>query len=167
MTWTVLTKTFGHAACTAIVGLATAGYAQSGGAFTDFAGSWSGNGSITIANGETTGTERIRCKGKYTVDNGGNGLRQSLRCASDSYRFDLTSNVTANGKTVTGSWGEESRGVNGMLQGQISGNEISALVETNAFAATFDMSTRGNRQTINIASKGSIRAVSMMLTKGN
>ena len=37
--------------------------------FANYAGNWSGSGSITIADG---GTERIRCRGTYTVDGSGN-----------------------------------------------------------------------------------------------
>lgn len=33
--------------------------------FANYAGNWSGNGTITIAEG---GTERIRCRGTYSVD---------------------------------------------------------------------------------------------------
>jgi hypothetical protein len=148
---------------------ATVGHTQTGGAFTSYAGNWSGTGSITIAGGNDGkgGTERIRCRGMYTVSGGGNSLHQTLRCASDSYRFDLTSDVTANGNSISGRWGEESRGVNGTLQGQISGGDVTALVETNAFAATFNMTSTGNRQTVAIASKGDIRAVNISLTRSN
>ena len=56
------------------------------------AGVWSGGGTVTLDDGST---ERIRCRATYAVGDGGNGLNQSLTCASDSYKFDLTSNVIA------------------------------------------------------------------------
>ena len=134
------------------------------GAFDDYAGTWSGNGSITIAD---SGTERIRCRGVFTVDAAGNGLHQNIKCASDSFKFELASNVEAIGSRVTGSWSEATRNVNGSLDGTISGSDISALVQTNGYAATFNVSTRGGKQNINIASKGEIRAVTMSLSKSN
>ena len=134
------------------------------GAFDDYAGTWSGNGSITIAD---SGTERIRYRGVFTVDAAGNGLHQNIKCASDSFKFELASNVEAIGSRITGSWSEATRNVNGSLDGTISGSDITALVQTNGYAATFNVSTRGGKQNINIASKGEIRAVTMSLSKGN
>ena len=69
----------------------SASYAQSG-PFAGFNGAWSGNGTVALSDGTT---ERIRCKADYKVDGSGLGLKQNLRCASDSYKFDLTSNVTS------------------------------------------------------------------------
>jgi hypothetical protein len=132
--------------------------------FANFAGSWSGNGTISIADG---GTERIRCRGTYTVDGSGNNLHQVLRCASDSYKFELTSDVAASGSNVSGSWNEASRGVSGSIQGSISNGQISALVQTNGYAATFSVITRGNKQSVNISSKGELRGVTISLARSN
>ncbi len=133
------------------------------GAFDGYAGNWSGGGSIQIAN---SGAERIRCRGTYSVDGTGNNLRQSLRCASDSYRFDLTTDIRANGGQVSGNWSETSRGVNGFVDGRISGGNITARVETNGYVASFNITTHGGRQSVAIASPGDIRAVNISLTRG-
>lgn len=138
-------------------------HAESG-AFAGYAGNWSGNGTITIAEG---GTERIRCRGTYSVDGSGNNLRQNLRCASDSYKFELTSDIAAKGSNITGSWSEASRGVNGTVEGSIANGQVTALVQTNGYAATFNVTTRGNRQSVNISSKGELRGVTISLAKSN
>ena len=67
----------------------SASHAQSG-PFAGLAGVWSGGGTVTLDDGST---ERIRCRATYAVGGGGTGLNQSLTCASDSYRFNLSSNV--------------------------------------------------------------------------
>ncbi len=152
----------GPAAVAAVVLASIPAYAD--GPFKGYEGTWSGNGTITIADG---GAERIRCRGTYTVDAAGNGLHQNIKCASDSYKFELRSDVEARGSTITGSWSEATRNVNGSLEGSISGQDITALVQTNGYAATFNVSTRGNKQNINIASKGELRGVTMALSKGN
>src|ERR1700675_3486002 len=108
---------FGQAIKAASVGAAlmlsvSAGYAQSG-PFAGFAGAWSGNGTVALSDGTT---ERIRCKADYKVNDSGLGLKQSLRCASDSYKFELTSDVRSQGDRVSGSWSEASRNVFGNLQ---------------------------------------------------
>ena len=71
----------------------TPSYAESG-PFAGMAGNWSGGGTITLDDGSS---ERIRCRATYAVGAGGNGLNQTLSCASDSYKFNLTSNVIAQG----------------------------------------------------------------------
>lgn len=144
---------------------ASTSHAQSGGAFADYAGQWSGTGSITIANNNGTGSERIRCRGKYTTSGGNNVLNINLRCASDSYRFDLASEVRSSGGELSGNWTEESRGVNGTVEGRVSGGQVTALVQTAGYAATFNISTRGNKQTVAIASKGELRAVNISLSR--
>lgn len=155
---------FRSAAVAAAIVLAPAvGHADSA-PFANYAGNWSGNGTITIAEG---GTERIRCRGTYTVDSGGNTLHQVLRCASDSYKFELTSDVAAKGNLLSGSWNEASRNVNGSVEGTISNGEISALVTTNGYAATFSVITRGTKQSVNISSKGQLRGVAISLARSN
>src|SRR5688572_29744065 len=52
--------------------------------FNQFVGNWSGSGTITVRDG---GRERLRCRGQFT--GGSNALTMALRCASDSYRFEL------------------------------------------------------------------------------
>ena len=60
--------------------------------FAGLAGSWAGSGSISLSDGSK---ERLRCKATYQVSDGERRLQQSLRCASDSYRFDLNSDVAS------------------------------------------------------------------------
>lgn len=141
----------------------TASYAD--GAFADYAGGWSGSGTISIANNGGVSSERIRCRGNYTVGDGANTLNLALRCASDSYRFDLTSTVRASGSQLTGSWSESSRGVNGTVDGRVSGGNITARVETNGYVASFNISTKGGHQSVAIASPGDLRGVTIALTR--
>lgn len=138
--------------------------ARAGGAFTDYAGDWSGSGTIQIAD---AGAERIRCKGTFTVDGSGNNMRQMLRCASDSYRFDLSTDIRSNGGALSGFWTESSRGINGTVDGRVSGGNIAARVETNGYVASFNITARGGKQSVAIASPGPIRAVNISLSRGN
>ena len=131
--------------------------------FKHLSGGWSGNGHILVKDG---GQERIRCRATYTVTETGSGLGQVLRCASDSYRFDLTTNVTASGSTLSGNWNETSRNLNGTLTGRISGDKIDALVEANGFSGSLVVQTTGNRQVIAIRSQNSdFRGVDVTLTR--
>src|SRR5881398_3772656 len=140
----------------------SAGYAQSG-PFAGFDGTWSGNGTVALSDGTT---ERIRCKADYKVDDTGLGLKQNLRCASDSYKFDLTSDVTSHGDRISGRWSEASRNIFGNLQGTAGGGQIDVFVEASGFAANLTLRTSGNKQNVQIDSKGEIRGVKITITKG-
>src|SRR5712671_6819451 len=158
---------FGQALRAAGVGAAlmlsvSAGHAQSG-PFVGFDGSWAGNGTVALSDGTT---ERIRCKADYKVNGSGLGLKQNLHCASDSYKFDLSSDVTSNGERISGNWSERSRNIFGNLQGTAGGGVIEVFVEAAGFAANLTLRTTGNKQTVQISSKGEIRGVSITMTKG-
>jgi hypothetical protein len=128
-----------------------------------FDGSWSGTGTVQLSDGTS---ERIRCRATYKVGGGGNGLQQTLRCASDSYKFDLSSDVTSQGNAVTGRWSEASRNINGELQGTAGGGRIEVFVQAAGFAANLTLTTRGNKQSVQISSKGDIRGVNINMVKG-
>src|SRR3954462_3266347 len=136
--------------------------AQSG-PFAGFDGSWSGSGTVSLSDGST---ERIRCKADYKVNGNGLGLKQSLHCASDSYKFDLSSEVTSNGDRISGNWSERSRNIFGNLQGTAGGGQIDVFVEASGFAANLTLRTTGSKQTVQISSKGEIRGVNITMTKG-
>ena len=138
------------------------GHAQSG-PFVGFDGAWSGNGTVSLSDGST---EHIRCKADYKVNGTGLGLKQSLHCASDSYKFDLSSDVTSQGDRISGNWSEASRNIFGNLQGTAGGGQIEVFVEANGFAANLTLKTNGNRQTVQINSKGEIRGVNITMVKG-
>lgn len=140
---------------------ATASHAQSG-PFSSFAGTWTGTGTVSLSDGSN---ERIRCRATYNVGGDGSGLQQQLRCASDSYRFELASDVVARGSSISGNWSETSRNVNGTLQGKVSPGQIEVFVEAAGFAANLTLRTAGNKQTVSISSKGEIKGVSITLTR--
>jgi hypothetical protein len=138
------------------------GDAQSG-PFAGFNGSWSGNGTVALSDGAS---ERIRCKATYNVNSTKLGLKQTLRCASDSYKFDLSTDVTSEGNRIHGNWSEASRNLFGNLQGTAGGGQIEVFVEASGFAASVTLRTTGSKQTVQINSKGEIRAVNITMSKG-
>jgi hypothetical protein len=157
---------FGQAIKAAVIGAAlmlsmSASHAQSS-PFAGFNGSWAGTGTVSLSDGTT---EHIRCKADYKVNSSGLNLKQSLHCASDSYKFDLSSDVTSQGDRISGNWSEASRNVFGNLQGTAGGGQIDVFVEASGFAANLTLRTSGNRQTVQISSKGDIRGVNITLVK--
>lgn len=120
--------------------------------FARFTGNWSGSGTITVQDGAR---ERIRCRGSYRASETGSGLSMSLRCASDSYKFELASDITYDGGNISGSWNETSRQVFGTLAGRMTATHIQATASAVGFNATLSLATRGNSQSVSIKSPGS------------
>lgn len=149
-------------AAVALVGLGSMAAAQAPGAFAGLAGVWSGSGTVSLDNGQS---ERIRCRATYAVSGDGNGLNQTLTCASDSYKFDLKSNVIAKGGALSGSWGELSRNIGGNLQGQVRDGHFDVTVSGPSFAAHLSMATSGNKQRVIIRSDGALRSASISLSR--
>ena len=147
--------------CAGPLFFSSASYAQSG-PFAGLAGVWSGGGTVTLDDGST---ERIRCRATYAVGNGGNGLNQSLTCASDSYRFNLASNVVANGGSLSGTWSESSRGVNGSLEGRGANGTFQLVASAPGFTANISLTTRGNRQSVVIRAESQFRGASISLSR--
>ncbi len=146
---------------------ASPGIAQHAGAgpFSGLSGYWVGGGDITMSNGSR---ERIRCKAVYAVNDKGTALNQSLRCASDSYRLEITGNVTAEGGAISGTWTEATRHATGNVTGHASGSEIAAQVDGVGFSAGLDVRLHGDKQVVSIRpSNGTdVASVSISLHKG-
>src|SRR5438105_14435375 len=101
------------------------------GPFAALTGTWAGAGTIDFSDGHT---ERLRCRANEA---GGNGdtLQLTLRCASDSYNLELSSDVAYRGGAITGTWSEATHNAGGSLSGTASGNRIEAAAQGQNFAA--------------------------------
>ena len=117
--------------------------------FAQFAGGWAGSGTISVKDGAR---ERIRCRGSNTES--GNTLKLGLKCASDSYKFELQSDITYDSGNISGSWNETTRGVVGSLSGRMSGGRIQATAQTVGFNASISISSSGGRQNVSIRAPG-------------
>ena len=139
----------------------SASYAQSG-PFAGLAGVWSGGGTVALDDGST---ERIRCRATYAVSPAGTGLNQTLVCASDSYKFDLKTNVIAERGTLSGTWSESSRNINGNLEGRASGGNFQVIATAPGFTADISLTTRGNRQSVVIKAESQFKGATITLSR--
>jgi hypothetical protein len=135
----------------AIAILPPVGMAQSDGPFAGFAGSWRGSGRVVGTNGNS---EPIRCRATYSVSPDGAGLSQSLVCASDSYRFDIRSDVISDGSSVHGTWQETTRNAVGSFDGRIRAGLFEGTVAGPGFSARMSVRTTSGRQVVSIDPQG-------------
>ena len=159
-------RTYAAALRAAILVLALVNAPQSDaqqGPFAGLGGAWSGGGFLKSANGQR---ERLRCRANYNVSESGTRLQQSLRCASDSYRFDVNANIVSEGGTLSGSWTETSRNVSGSVSGRVSGGQIQARIDGAGFSASLVVATRADRQSVTIEAPGhEVSEVSVTLSR--
>ncbi len=132
------------------------------GPFVEMAGVWSGSGTISLDSGAS---ERIRCRATYAVSGDGTGLNQNLVCASDSYKFELKSDVLAKDGSLSGSWNEITRNVGGSVEGSARNGQFDVVVSAAAFKAKLSVTTRGNKQSVSISSDGAIKGASISLSR--
>jgi hypothetical protein len=126
--------------------------AQGTGPFAPLAGSWSGTGSVSFSS--SGARERLRCRAVYQAPDAGQTLALRLRCASDSYNFDLNGNLTRQGDTVSGQWMEITRNITGSLTGRLSGASIQAVASAGIFSANLTLTTHGTKQQVSIRIQG-------------
>jgi hypothetical protein len=138
-------------------------FAQTG-PFADLEGAWAGNGTISTTDGRT---EQIRCRAKYFVSPSGANLDQKLRCASDSYHFDVNSGLVRQPDgQILGQWTETTRNATGSVSARRNGDVISAQITGPSFTAAMTVQTSGAGQKVEIVPNGSdIKAVSVDLRR--
>jgi hypothetical protein len=131
--------------------------------FTGLSGAWAGAGRITMSDGSS---EPIRCKATYTADKAGTKLDQVLRCASDSYKFNVKSKVGADGNALSGQWTETTYNLTGTFTGTVKGAKIEGRVRGSGLMIGVALVTRGNQQQARFLSQGTeMREVRISLTK--
>ena len=133
--------------------------------FNRLAGQWAGNGTISFNSGSR---ERIRCRAAYSPSNQDTWLRLELKCASDSYKFELRSDLVSNSGSISGVWSENTRNVAGTLSGRIGRQTVDVTALSPTFSAFLRVATAGNRQTVSIRSPGSeMQEVAISLSRSS
>src|SRR5947209_6608469 len=90
--------------------------------FDNMRGAWSGGAN-----------ERIRCRAQYIPS--GPSVQMILRCASDSYKFELTSTIAISGGQLSGKWSESNRQLDGVISGTATPGIIQAVAMSPLFSA--------------------------------
>ena len=125
--------------------------ALAAGPFERFLGVWVGGGQMVGSNGHR---ESIRCRADYSEAKGGAALNQSIVCASESFKLDITSYAEASGQSVQGYWKEASRDVSGHMSGRISEGQFVGEFSAPTFSAGISLTSNGRTQTVSIQPRG-------------
>jgi hypothetical protein len=140
-------------------------HAQGIAPFDRLAGQWSGSGTIELSSGTH---ESIRCRAAYDVLNDQRKLQLNIRCASDSFNFDLRASANYSSGAISGNWSESVRNAAGTISGRAEGDRFQVVARAASFAATLTLLTHGGRQSVVIRahdSQAGIKAVSINLRR--
>jgi autotransporter translocation and assembly factor TamB len=118
--------------------------------FAAMAGTWQGGGTIDLT-GEIH--EKLRCRATYNYGQSNASLTLAIRCASDNYKFELTSNVVDRGGRISGQWSEATYNVTGSINGRVAGNKVTAVAQSDGLNADIAVTTTGNQQSVTITPK--------------
>ncbi len=133
--------------------------------FERLSGQWAGKGTVELIDGNK---EPLRCKAAYDVLSEGRNLQLSIRCASQSYNFELRSSANYDAGKIDGSWSEATMNIAGQISGKAEGNRIQVLANSAVFTATLTLVTNGDRQSVTIHSQQSdskIKGATMTLSR--
>lgn len=133
--------------------------------FSAMAGNWNGNGVVTYSSGTK---ERLRCKVKYDI-NASDSIQQQLRCASDSYKFQINAYYHYTDGKLSGHWDELSLQISGSISGNVSDSgDITGNLHGPGFLASVQVNTKGDQQSVAIAAEGQeIKQVAVSVKRGN
>lgn len=119
--------------------------AQRWGVFGHLVGQWTGSGTIDLSNGMH---EPLRCRASYDLPADQLKLELNIRCASDSYNFDLFATAVLSGRSVSGTWSESTHAAGGTISGTAEGERIQVRADSPGFSANLSLTTHGNRQSV-------------------
>ena len=116
----------------------------------DWAGYWTGAGKVYLSNGKT---EQVKCVVTYKIT--GPQLRQNIRCASQGFSFNGTSelHVAQNG-AVTGNWTENTYSAQGDVTGNAGEGNFKLAISGVTFTAVMTAAMTGCKQTLDIVPTG-------------
>ena len=147
-----------------ILALAAASAAYAEGPFGSIGGVWHGRGHILLEGGRK---EDIRCNAYYTPKNEGKSIGLAIRCASPDYKIELRSQLSHDGRQITGTWEERTFNAAGDVVGKASSNQITLEIVGSAITGSMSVSTMGSSQTVSISTKGSaLQGVQIKMQRG-
>jgi len=147
------------------VSAAESGHAQSIAPFDRLAGQWSGSGTIDLSNGSR---EPIKCRAAYDVLGNQKKLQLNIRCASDSYNFELQASALYSAGAISGIWSEQTHNVGGTISGRADGDHFQVLAKSQSFSASLTLITHGGRQSVLIRAQNaqaSVKGASISLRR--
>jgi hypothetical protein len=134
--------------------------------FPAFAGRWTGEGRLGL---KDSPAEAVKCRATYFLanDDGGDGLRQNIRCATAGGAIEVKSEIRHDGGKLSGRWQETMRNLEGDLTGDVTERGFRITVTGGDITANMDVMVKGDRQIVEIQFINSpLIGLTLLLKKG-
>jgi hypothetical protein len=127
-------------------------------------GRWAGMASVTPDSGPD---QAYSCVGTYFPADNGARLTQNLRCKSDSYQLDASTQLQIAGTKITGRWQDKVNNLDGIINGTVKPDGFDILLSGDFFDAKMTIARTSCQQSITIEFEGGlpVKRVSAVLKK--
>ena len=127
-------------------------------------GRWAGMASVTPDSGPDQASS---CVGTYFPADNGAKLTQNLRCKSDSYQLDASTQLQIAGTKITGRWQDKVNNLDGIINGTVKPDGFDILLSGDFFDAKMTIARTSCQQSITIEFEGGqpVKRVSAVLKK--
>lgn len=132
--------------------------------FKELPGRWVGEGRLGMKDGKT---EKVQCRATYFVNEAGNELKQTIRCASAGGKVEVKSVVNAKDGNLSGTWNETVYNVGGDMTGEVTQRGFRIAVRSGDLTANMDVIVLNDRQVVEIQFfSETLRGLTLILKKG-
>lgn len=128
------------------------------------AGRWMGEGRLGVKDGQS---ENVKCRVTYIPAGTADQLKQTVRCASAGGSIEVQSTIAHSAGSITGSWSELTRNMQGDLSGEVTPRGFHVSVRGADLTANMNVVINGPKQIIEIQfHNSSLIGLTLVLTKG-
>ena len=127
-------------------------------------GRWAGMATVTPDSGPN---QAYSCVGTYFPADNGAKLTQNLRCKSDSYQLDASTQLQIAAGKITGRWQDKVNNLDGIINGTVKPDGFDILLTGDFFDAKMTIARTSCQQSITIEFEGGlpVKRVSAVLKK--
>jgi len=124
---------------------------------------WQGSATIAYSGGEREGA---RCIATYFVTNA--SVKQNLRCATASAKITVKTEMAVRGQQLSGTWSEESYGIEGQVAGRIVANGFDLRISSTLLTGTLKVANNNCAQDVTLSAPDSMLAgMTIRMNKDN
>lgn len=133
--------------------------------FEPLLGWWIGTGYIFFREGKR---EEVKCRATYVWEDAEGRLRQAVRCASQSGKVEVKSELAVNDAgQLSGEWSETTHNLAGTLEGAFDGTGFRVKVAGDTVKANMAVIVRTGRQIVEIQFHGGVLVgLTMIFNRG-
>lgn len=139
-------------------------FAQASDPIQALAGRWAGTATLVPSSGPN---EPYTCVATYFPTDKGARVTQNLRCKSENYQFDGTTQLQISAGTITGRWQDKINNLDGIVNGSVKPDGFDILLSGDFFDAKMTVVNAPCQQSLTIVLEAGlpVKSISAVLRK--